>query len=199
MRVVKNQSQQNIASKWSTPLSNYACAMRPVSAIMVTKIHGFGRLAEKDQNASLLLLTKSYKLHEYYSDQFGCTRMVRLGEMVLTAFNSVDQAVKCALKVERSARKMFDYKLRIGIHMGHIRYMDGDLFGGPVNIAHNILNAAKPGEVLLSESATRNINSLNYKIEARGTSGRLAVSVFKVSPGYTMIHGNGHIDLQDAI
>jgi class 3 adenylate cyclase len=180
MRVVKNQSQKNTPSKWNTPLSNYACALRPVAAIMVTKIVGFSALAENDQAASLLLLTKSYKLQEYYANQFGCTRMVKMGEMVLTAFNSVDMAVHCALKIERSARKMFNHKLRIGIHMGEVRYVDGDLFGGPVNIAQDILNAARPGEVLLSESAARCIGGLNYQVEARGTSGPMAVSTFKV-------------------
>ena len=180
MRVVKNLSQQNIVSKWSTPLSNYACAMRPVAAIVVTKIAGFEKLAENDQEACLLTLTKSHSLQQYYADQYGCTRMIRMGEMVLTAFNSVDRAVKCALKIERSARKMFNHKLCIGIHMGEVRYVNGDLFGGPVNIAHDILNVAKPGEVLLSEAAARNIGNVNYQIEAYGTSGPMAIPTFKL-------------------
>ncbi len=180
MRVVKNLSPQNLPIKWNTPLSNYACAIRPVAAIMVTKIHGFSTLVESDYQQGLQLLDNSYQLHDYYAKQFGCVRMVKMGDMVLTAFSSAEQAMNCAFKVERGARKMFNHKLRIGIHMGEVRLVDGDLFGGPINIAEDLLSIAGPGEVLVSESIARGISSVKWTMEARGNIGPAAIPAYTI-------------------
>ena len=179
MKVVKKLSE-NFNSRWNTPLGNYACAMPPVAAVMMTKIHDFRSTVKKDQAAGLLLLTKSRRLQEYYCKRHSCTRLVKMGDNILVGFNSAEQAVDCALSIERSARKMFGHQLCIGIHLGVVRYVDGDLFGGPVNIAQDILNAASPGEVLLSEAAAKSINSINYILKTNGTAGPMAVPVFKV-------------------
>lgn len=66
MRVVKNLNQTNTNGKWKTSLDHYACAIRPVAAVMVTRISDFSALADTDQAASRLLLVNSIKLQEYY-------------------------------------------------------------------------------------------------------------------------------------
>ncbi len=180
MKVVENHNRSLSVNRWKTPLSNYACAIRPIAAIMVTSIQGFSKTAEQDQSVALSMLNNSYKLQEYFARQYGYTRMVKLGEMVLLGFNSVDQAVQCAIKLERSARKMFSHKLSIGIHMGEVRYVDGDLFGGPVNIAQDVQKTAKPGQILLSESAAKSLSSGKFNIQPHGTSGPLAVPTFRL-------------------
>jgi class 3 adenylate cyclase len=177
-----NRNYLNNTLKWKTSLNHYACAVRPVAAIMVTKISGFTALAEKDQAAGDQLLTQSYNLQDYYAKQFGSVRMVKMGDIVLMAFSSAEQAVNCAFKVERGARKMFNHKLRIGVHMGEVRFVEGDVFGGPLNIAQDILNTAKPGEVLISESIARSINNKKWQVEAHGISGPMAI------PTYTVKH-----------
>ena len=176
MRIVKNLN----TSKWKTSLNHYACAIRPVAAIMVTKINGYRAMAENDQAASNQLLTHSYNLQEYYAKQFGCIRIVKMAEMVLMAFSSGDQAVDCAFKIERGARKMFNHKLQIGIHMGEVRIVEGDLFGGPLNIAEDILNTAGPGEILVSESIARSISNMKWQLEVHGISGPVAIPTYTV-------------------
>ena len=179
MRVVKNLNPTG-TSRWNTSLDHYACAVRPVAAIMVTRISGFRALAERDPNASQMLLSKSYKLQEYYCQHYGCTRLVKMGDTVLVGFDSVEQATECALKIERSARKMFNHKLQIGIHMGEVRYVDGDFFGSPVNIAYDIQKAAKPGEVLVSALALRSLNSGTFEVEQSDITEPMEVLAFKV-------------------
>lgn len=180
MRVVKNQNKNSAMKRWKTPLSNYACAVRPVAAIMVTRIGDFKKLAERDHATALVLLSKSYKLQEYYGKLAGYTAMVKLADTVLFSFDSLPQATECAIKIERSARKMFNHNLSIGIHLGEVRYVNGDLFGGPVNIAYDIQKMAKPGEILLSEPAARSIGSSKFQVVAHGTCGPLSISTYKV-------------------
>lgn len=117
MRVVKELSE-NFTSRWNTPLGNYACAIRPVAAVMVTKIAGFESISSKDQEAASLLVSKSYKLQEYYTKQYGSSRLLKMGDIIIASFCSAERAVECALRIQSNAHKMFNHELRIGIHMG---------------------------------------------------------------------------------
>jgi class 3 adenylate cyclase len=180
MRLVKHLEENGTTRSWKTPLSNYACAIRPVAAIMVTKIDGFSELADQNENAGRLLLSKSYKLQEYYFNHHGCTRVVKMGDTVLASFYSAEQAVKCAIKIQRGAQKMFNHKLLIGVHMGEVRYVDNDLFGNPVNVASDIQNMAKPGQVLVSESVAGSLDPAKYAIGLQRTADEVGMAAFEV-------------------
>ena len=164
MQLVKHLEETATSPSWKTPLNNYACAIRSVAAIMVTSIEGFSDLVESNKQAGMLLLSKSYKLQEYYFNHHGCTRVVKMGDTIVASFHSAEQAVKCAIKIQRGAQKMFNHKLLIGIHMGEVRYVENDLFGSPLNVAFDIQNAAKPGQVLVSESIARGLNPDEFSI-----------------------------------
>ena len=181
MRVVKDLEQPHIFNRWKTPLANYACATRPVAAIMLIRIEDFGALADQDQTVALSILEKTYKLQEYYARQNGFTRMVKLGDTVLLVFDTVEQAVHSALKIARSVKRMFSHQLSFGIHLGEVRYVDGDVFGGPVNIAYDVQKVAKPGEILLSEAAARSLGGGKFRIEPYGTSGPMSLAIFRLN------------------
>jgi class 3 adenylate cyclase len=180
MRLVNHLENRQALRSWKTPLSNYACAIRPVAAIMITKIDGFDDLIEADHTAGITLLTKSHKLQEYYLSHHGCTRVVKMGDTILASFYSAAQAVQCAVKIQRGAQKMFNHSLRIGIHMGEVRYVKDDLFGTPVNIASDIQQLAKPGQVLVSESVARSIDPEVYAIGLQQTSEDNCPALFEV-------------------
>ena len=81
----------------------------------------------------------------------------RLGDGLMAAFWDASSATEAAF--EASERLSFievaDYQpqLRTGIHLGRPRRIGGDYFGIDVNITARLAEAARPGEVLLSERA----------------------------------------------
>jgi adenylate cyclase len=82
----------------------------------------------------------------------------RSGEGVLTEFNSVVEAARCAaalrdavLQHNRLSSPERRVAMRIGINLGDIIIEAGDFFGDGVNIAARLENAAEPGSIYVSE------------------------------------------------
>lgn len=163
MRIVNYPDDQKV-NNWKTPLENYACSIRPMAVVMVTKIAGFESISGKDQEAASLLLSKSHKLQEYYAEQYGSSRLLKMGDIIIASFCSAERAVECALRIQSSAHKMFNHKLRIGIHMGEVRYGENDLFGGPLKVASHLQEMAKSGHILVSEAIVGSLEPEKYAI-----------------------------------
>ncbi|HWO47713.1 MAG TPA: adenylate/guanylate cyclase domain-containing protein [Solirubrobacterales bacterium] len=81
----------------------------------------------------------------------------RLGDGLMAAFWGAPDAVEAAFEAaERTAPIEVDgYRplLRTGIHLGRPRRLGGDYFGVDVNVAARLAEAAKPGEILVSDRA----------------------------------------------
>jgi adenylate cyclase len=74
------------------------------------------------------------------------------GDGFMVAFAHPEQAVRCALAVQRSLRRQPDnIRVRIGIHMGKSVRRGDDLFGRNVAMAARVASEAGGGEVLVSE------------------------------------------------
>jgi len=81
-----------------------------------------------------------------------------IGDGILASFNSVSEAVYCAGALQKAAKEQ-EINLKIGIHEGEVVFQDNDVFGDGVNIASRIEALAATGEILLSESAYKNIKN----------------------------------------
>jgi adenylate cyclase len=85
----------------------------------------------------------------------------RLGDGLMAAFWDASSAVEAAFEAsERLAPVEVDGyrpRLRTGIHLGRPRKLGGDYFGVDVNIAARLADAAKPGEVLVSDRALEDL------------------------------------------
>ena len=57
---------------------------------------------------------------------------------------------------------------RVGIHLGEVRLLRGDVFGEPVNIAARIEAQCGPGEVLFGESVWLSMNRAEIRAEDKG-------------------------------
>jgi adenylate cyclase len=79
----------------------------------------------------------------------------RLGDGVMGAFWDAPSATDAAFAAaERTAAievEGYRPQLRTGIHLGRPRKIGGDYFGVDVNIAARLAEAARPGEVLVSD------------------------------------------------
>ena len=163
MELIKNTSEANEVrgSSWKTNLANYGCAIRPVVAIVAVSIDEFSSRMDTDERAGMQLLAHSRKLQRYYFEQFQGTTMVEMGGSTQLSFHRVEKAVEFAMKIQKSARTMFNHRLSIGIHFGEVRYVGNDIFGKAVSIASDIQKSAKAGQVLISEAVAQYIGTDN--------------------------------------
>jgi adenylate cyclase len=80
----------------------------------------------------------------------------RLGDGLMAAFGSAPDAYEAALAVNEGVAGIevsgYRPRLRTGIHLGRPRKLGGDYFGVDVNIAARLMDAAKPGEILGSQT-----------------------------------------------
>lgn len=93
-----------------------------------------------------------------------------LGDGVLASFTVARQAIDAALACVKASREA-DLELHVGIHAGDIIRESGNVFGGAVNIAARVADAAGAGEVLVSDvvrSLARTSASVTF--EDRGES-----------------------------
>ncbi len=79
----------------------------------------------------------------------------RLGDGLMAAFWDAGSAVEAAFAAQAETEAIavdgYHPRLRTGIHLGRPRKLGGDYFGVDVNIAARLAEAAKPGEVLVSD------------------------------------------------
>jgi adenylate cyclase len=139
---------------------------RKIAAILVSDVVGYSRLAGVDEERILARLRalRSDLIDPTISLHHG--RIVkRTGDGSIIEFNSVVDAVRLAIEVqramvERNAGVAPDNRIafRIGIHLGDIvEESDGDLMGDGVNIAARLEGLCEPGGVCLSEDAHRQV------------------------------------------
>jgi adenylate cyclase len=87
----------------------------------------------------------------------------RLGDGLMGAFADAPSAIEAALEACERAEAIelggFRPRLRAGVHLGRPRRIAGDYFGVDVNIAARLVQAARPGEVLVSDRALRALDA----------------------------------------
>ena len=139
---------------------------RKVAAILVADVVGYSRLTSVDEEATLARMRALRgELFNPAVEAHGGRVVKRMGDGVILEFRSVVEAVRCAIDVtkglvERNAVISPDRRIevRTGIHLGDVvEEADGDLLGDGVNIAARLEGICKPGGVLLSEDAWRQV------------------------------------------
>ncbi|MCW2958439.1 MAG: Purine cyclase-related protein [Solirubrobacterales bacterium] len=79
----------------------------------------------------------------------------RLGDGIMAVFVAPEEAVAAALDAHRRIARVdidgYCPQLRAGLHVGTPRKLGGDYLGVDVNIAARVADAAKGGEVLVSD------------------------------------------------
>jgi adenylate cyclase len=92
----------------------------------------------------------------------------RLGDGVMAVFDSVEGATMAALdlRARLEAIEVDGYRprMRFGIHCGRPRKLGGDYYGVDVNTAARIMEAADPGELLLSQQACERLSGDRFRV-----------------------------------
>lgn len=125
-------------------------------AILFTDLVGFSSWAlEAGDRAALRLLREVGEAIEPPVLERQGEVVKRLGDGLMAAFWDAPCAVEAAFAADQriGAIEVDGYRprLRTGIHIGRPRKLGGDYFGVDVNVAARLSEAAKPGEILVSD------------------------------------------------
>lgn len=113
----------------------------------------------------------------------------RLGDGAMAAFPDAPSAVEAAFAASERVTSIevsgYRPQLRTGIHLGRPRKLGGDYFGIDVNIAARLTEAAKPGEILISDRTLERLpanaaTARKRRFSAKGAPKDLAA--FAVTP-----------------
>jgi class 3 adenylate cyclase len=111
------------------------------------------------------------------------------GDGFMVAFPSPEDAVRCAIAVQRafdrgSSKGKAAVRVRIGIHHGDVVHRDNDIFGRNVAQAARVAALASGGEILVSESVAEAVAdddgivlAEQRQVRLKGLSGDHVVSV----------------------
>jgi class 3 adenylate cyclase len=132
---------------------------RQLAAIMFTDIAGYTALMGKDEDKAFQSLSQFKNVAKPLVEKYHGHWHKDLGDGALMSFSNVQDAVHCAIAVQKEINQKAEFHLRIGIHLGDITFKDGDVFGDGVNIASRIQSEATPGGICISESIAKNIRN----------------------------------------
>ena len=131
---------------------------RRLAAILAADMVGYSRLMETDESGTLARL-KTHRL-ELVDPAIAKNngRIIKtMGDGLLVEFQSVVDAVQCAVEVQRRmTRRNADVsparwiQFRIGINLGDVIVDDDDIFGDGVNVAARLQELSEPGGICVS-------------------------------------------------
>jgi class 3 adenylate cyclase len=89
------------------------------------------------------------------------------GDGFLSSFDGPARAVQCAVAI-RSAVRELELDIRAGIHVGECELLDEKISGIAVHTAARIMDAAAPGEILVSRTVKELTSGSGLAFEDRG-------------------------------
>jgi adenylate cyclase len=158
-------------------------------AILFTDLVGFSSWALEagDQRAVRLLRDFSEAAEPPVLERRGEV-VKRLGDGLMGAFWDAGNAAEAAFAAHQRIAMIevegYRPQLRTGIHLGRPRKLGGDYFGVDVNIAARLAEAAKPGEILVSDPTLEGIDpatvsAKSRRFRAKGAPADLAAHVIR--------------------
>jgi len=131
---------------------------RKLLAIMFTDLKDFSKIMNEDEDAAMALLNRHNRIMDNAIPKYHGKIVEIIGDAYLAAFRSSEQAVDCAMNIQRELwsfneqnPKEPEIVVRIGIHLGDVVEVGDKLRGNAVNVAARIQDIAEPGSVFVSE------------------------------------------------
>jgi DNA-binding NtrC family response regulator/truncated hemoglobin YjbI len=136
-----------------------AQATRRLTAILSADVAGYSRLMGDDEPGTIAALAECQSVFRRLCDASNGRIVDTAGDSVLGVFDSVADAVLCAMAVQKTLAEWNDPRpserrmlFRVGIHLGDVLvHPDGRVYGDGVNVAARLQALAEPGGVCVSE------------------------------------------------
>jgi adenylate cyclase len=140
---------------------------RRLAAILVADVVGYSRLLRADEAGTLAALQTTRKeILEPLIDKHRGRLVKLMGDGALVEFGSAVSAVQCAVELQEATEAANEglpedrrLMLRIGLDLGDVVVVDGDLYGDGVNVAARLEALADPGTIILSQAVLDQVRS----------------------------------------
>ncbi|MFL5738710.1 MAG: adenylate/guanylate cyclase domain-containing protein [Flavisolibacter sp.] len=132
---------------------------RQLSAILFTDIEGYTAIMQRNEQKALIIKDRHRDILEKEHKNFNGRIVQYYGDGTLSIFQSVIEAVSCALSMQQKFCQLPQVPVRMGLHMGDIIVDDGNVFGDGVNVAARIESLGMAGSVLLSDKANDELHN----------------------------------------
>lgn len=146
---------------------------RKLCAVLYADVEGYSRLTGNQEEATHRVLRSHLDFFSRTINSHGGSVVHYAGDAVLAEFNTVSEALGCAVAVQDEFNnKATDtthqpvVRFRIGVNLGEVIVDRDDIFGDGVNIAVRLESLADPGGICISESvkaAVGNKLALHYE------------------------------------
>jgi adenylate cyclase len=138
-------------------------------ALLFTDLVGFSRWAlDAGDAAAVELLREVGEAVETAVLADGGRIVKRLGDGLMATFLTAQAALDAALSAQAAVAQVsvdgYTPEMRAGIHLGRPRKLGGDYLGVDVNVAARVADAAKPGQVLVSDPVLQRIAQAGLKL-----------------------------------
>ena len=137
---------------------------RRLAAILAADIAGYSALMGADEARTVQDLKGHQAVVLPMIGQFGGRIIDTAGDGILAEFNSVANAVECAVAMqdtmrtrnaETEAHRKMQY--RIGINLGDVIYDESRIYGDGINIAARLESLAEPGGICISSKVYEDV------------------------------------------
>ena len=142
---------------------------RRLAAIMFTDMVGFSALTQADEASALKVLERHNRLLRPVFVEHRGREVKAVGDAFLVEFDSALDATRCAVEIQRrlrdynaSAPSDWRIRLRVGVHVGDVEVVGGDVLGDTVNVASRIVPLAEPEGICLTQQV---VDQVQNKIE----------------------------------
>ena len=134
-------------------------ADRRLAAILSADVAGYSRLMGEDEPGTIAALAECFALFRRHLEEYNGRLVDTAGDSLLAVFESVTDAVLCAMAAQKSLAEWNDPRptarrmvLRVGVNLGDIFLQaDGHVYGDGVNVAARLQTFAEPGGICVSE------------------------------------------------
>ena len=141
-------------------------------AIVFTDLAAFSEWALKagDDEAVRLLREVDRAMEPCMRERHG-EIVKRMGDGMMVVFGDPEAALEALLAAREQLAGVsadgYQPRFRAGIHVGKPRKLGGDYFGVDVNVAARLAEQASPDEVLVSDSALRELDTEALKVKKK--------------------------------
>jgi len=132
---------------------------RQLSAILFTDIEGYTALMQQSEQNALIIRDRHRQITQKEHKEFNGRIIQYTGDGTLSTFQSIVEAVKCALSMQQQFLQAPHVPVRMGLHIGDIIFNEEDIFGDGVNLASRIESLGVAGSVLISDKANEELHN----------------------------------------
>jgi class 3 adenylate cyclase/TolB-like protein len=150
---------------------------RKLAAILAADVVGYSAMMERDESGTHERLQSGFReVFEPIISKYHGTIFKLMGDGLLAEFNSVFEAVECAIALQQALTERNGdlpqdraLRIRIGVNLGEVIVEGPDRFGEGVNIAARLEQLAEPGGICVSAKVAKEVEKkLAFSLEAMG-------------------------------